>query len=132
MGGWKTWNPPEIPENLGCEFKWGGPTAPYATSVYFGQGRGKPARPWAEYTIETANHEQMLADAVIPLDFEQTFVNYAYSLGFAFEETFEEEIWSWPRETIRTDGTIAGLTRNLIDTRRLQESQQIQFFGVSP
>lgn len=62
-------------------------------------------------------------------------VNLGKSLDRVFEKAmdwadnnFQEEIeavkWTWPNETVRSDGSRAGTTRDIIDTAGLKQSQR--------
>lgn len=131
MAHWRKWTPPAMSEEeLVARHSWGGVMAPHAIAVYFGLEDGHEERPWVDYVIDNADHQGMLQDAVVTLDIEQTFVNYAYSLGFEFQEAIEADIWEWPRTTIRSTGEVAGLRRNAVDTGALRDSQDIEFFGL--
>lgn len=46
-------------------------------------------------------------------------------LSQAFDDAIADEIYSWPRETKRRNGRIAGKTRDIIDTGELLESKQV-------
>lgn len=46
-------------------------------------------------------------------------------LSQALDDAVADEIYSWPRETKRRNGRIAGKTRDIIDTKELLESKQI-------
>ena len=97
---------------------------------FFGLEKGHVPRPWTEYAIENSDHEGMLRDAVVPLDPVETFVNYSYALGFEFQEAIESDVWVWPGSTLRVSGEVVDSPRNIVDTGRLRDSQDIEFFGV--
>lgn len=131
MTYWRSWNPIELPtEEVSSRHSWGGVQAPYAIAVFFGLEKGHVARPWTEYAIENSDHERMLRDSVVLLDPVDTFVNYSYSLGFEFQEAIESDIWDWPNRTLRVSGEIVDSPRNIVDTGRLRDSQDIEFFGI--
>lgn len=47
-----------------------------------------------------------------------------FKTGFskALDQAMEASSWSWPRDTLRQNGSLAGYTRNIIDTGALQRS----------
>lgn len=50
--------------------------------------------------------------------------------GFAntCQEHITDERWDWPRETVRSDGSIVGSPRDAVDTGRLRDSQTQPFY----
>lgn len=128
-----TWNDINlhIPGEAIALYSWGGESAPHAANVYFGDGSSH-GRPWADYVIDDEENilEGLLQQSLVPYDVEQTFVNFAFSLGFAFQDAIEAPIWFWPNNTQRSDGTIVGSPRDIVDTGALRDSQSIELIGV--
>jgi hypothetical protein len=50
-------------------------------------------------------------------------------LSAAFQQSLEEEVWSWPRETRRVNGEIVSSPRNIIDTGTLKRSHSWKMTG---
>ena len=48
------------------------------------------------------------------------------SLGTALDEAMTANTWSWPRDTLRKSGELAGSSRDIVDMGRLYGSQQIK------
>lgn len=46
-------------------------------------------------------------------------------LSMALDRAMTEVSWPWPRQTQRASGELAGTSRDIVDTGRLYESQQI-------
>ena len=40
-------------------------------------------------------------------------------------KALEADVWSWPRTTLRQNGTTAGTTRDIVDTGRLRDSLKV-------
>lgn len=57
----------------------------------------------------------------------QAFVQYTRILYNQFTEEFADSKWTWPRETRRMNGEIAGQVRNIIDTGKLLNSQKLSY-----
>ena len=127
-----TWNEPDlnIPDEAIATYTWGD-GLDYAADVYFGDGYS-PGRPWVDYVIDDEEDllEGLLQDSLQPYDVGETFVNLAYSLGFAFQDAMEAPIWFWPNQTERSDGSIVDSPRDIVDTGSLIGSQTIEFTGV--
>lgn len=120
-----------IPEAT-VTYGWGGsyPSSEYAADVYFGYSG--PARPWADHVIDDEEDilDDLLLNSVVRDDFAQTFINFGFALGFAFQDAIEADIWYWPNRTERSDGTIVDSPRDIVDTGALRDSQTIDFTGV--
>lgn len=127
-----TWNEPDlnIPDDAIATYTWGD-GIDYAADVYFGDGYS-PGRPWVDHVVDDEDQllESLLQDSLVPYDVGQTFINFAYSLGFAFQDAIEAPIWFWPNDTVRSDGTIVGSPRDIVDTGMLRDSQTIELTGV--
>jgi hypothetical protein len=50
-------------------------------------------------------------------------------LSAAFQQSFTAVAWNWPRQTVRSNGSIVGSPRNLIDTANLRQSHSWQMTG---
>jgi len=50
-------------------------------------------------------------------------------LSAAFQQSFDEVAWSWPRETKRVNGEVVTSPRNIIDTRTLKDSHRWKMTG---
>lgn len=126
-----TWNEDayQVPEDLAAVYSWGR-GIDYAPDVYF--GFTGPARPWADYVIDDEEGilDDLLAMSIEPDDITQTFINFAFSLGFAFQDAIEAPIWYWPNFTVRSSGNIVGSPRDIVDTGALRDSQTIEFTGI--
>lgn len=125
-----TWNEDayKIPEEATITYRWG-EGLDYAADVYF--GFTGPARPWADYIIDDEGGlENLLLNSVVKDDFSQTFIDFGYSLGFAFQDAMESDIWYWPNFTVRKSGGIVGSPRDIVDTGALIDSQTIDFTGI--
>lgn len=62
---------------------------------------------------------------VVTRNAEKSFVRYSRVLFNKFTEQFADTKWSWPRRTLRKNGTTAERVRNIIDTGRLVDSQSM-------
>ena len=40
-------------------------------------------------------------------------------------KAMESDVWSWPRQTLRKNGSTAGLSRDIVDTGRLRDSLSV-------
>ncbi|MEM9214058.1 MAG: hypothetical protein AAGD25_06890 [Cyanobacteria bacterium P01_F01_bin.150] len=128
-----TWGnlPFDIPDDATATYTWGGESAPYAADVYFGDGYS-PGRPWVDYVVEYEDGilDDLLLDSLVYGDIRQTFINFAFSLGFAFQEAIEAPIWDWPGRTVRSDGSVVSSPRDIVDKGTLRDSQTIDITGV--
>jgi hypothetical protein len=50
-------------------------------------------------------------------------------LSAAFQQSFTAVAWNWPRQTVRSNGSIVGSPRNTIDTALLRQSHRWQMTG---
>ena len=57
----------------------------------------------------------------------KAFVEYSRVLYNQFTEEFADSKWTWPRNTRRKNGEIAGRVRNIIDTGELMGSQKLSY-----
>lgn len=58
---------------------------------------------------------------------ESAFQETTRELSEAIQNNFELIIWDWPNKTRRTDGTLVGSPRDVIDTGALRASQRLSF-----
>lgn len=121
-----TWNTPEVPRRT-ATYRW---TAPYAANVHEGgtersDGSVMPARPWTQAAIEETDLEEAFAENYERSgDIVEAFDDTAYYLAGRFEAMIRDERWEWDRVTKRSDGSVAGSPRTIVDTETLVNSQQ--------
>lgn len=48
------------------------------------------------------------------------------SLSQALDAAMESSTWNWPRETVRRNGSVAGTTRDIVDTGTLKASKKVK------
>ena len=44
----------------------------------------------------------------------------------ALDRAIDSNVWDWPRETIRSDGSTAGAKRDIVDTGKLKASSELK------
>lgn len=54
--------------------------------------------------------------------FDEMVGEFAQEINFQIEDTK----WTWPRETVRKNGTVVGSPRDIVDTGELKNSQFIE------
>lgn len=120
------WNPPKLTISK-ATYAW---KAPYAAVVHNGgtsraDGSTMPARPWTEAAIDETDLEGAFAENYQnTINLDEAFKDTAYYLAGRFEYMIRDERWKWDRDTVRSDGSIAGKIRNIVDTETLVNSQQ--------
>lgn len=87
-----------------------------------------PPRPWTEVALQRFDvseaFDRLMTQGLAP---EMAFKQTALALGGEFQTVMTEEIFSWPRETVRPTGEVAGTTRNIVSRGLLRASQQLEF-----
>lgn len=91
----------------------------YSSAVFFGEP-GKPGRPWMwdatakiDFELELTKNFKRLG-AIAP-----SFSELCESTFGLIRDQLKEEVYEWPRVTVRRSGEIAGSPRNIIDTGEL-------------
>ena len=62
---------------------------------------------------------------IVTRNAEKSFVRYSRVLYNKFTEEFATTKWSWPRKTLRKNGMLVDSPRDIIDTGRLLNSQEM-------
>jgi hypothetical protein len=122
------WNKLNIPRKQMATLKW---SADHAAIAHEGatlqNGTELPARPWVDETVQEFNATESYADNFHQLeDFTQAFTEMAIAFGETAQEIIETEMWEWPRQTVRQNGTVAGSPRDIVDTGELRDSYTIE------
>jgi hypothetical protein len=67
-----------------------------------------------------------------PIDrmIEDSFEELAQEFAITQIEQLESEKWDWPRQTVRSDGSVADSPRDIIDTGALRDSLYLEW--ISP
>lgn len=121
-----TWNPPKITNNLG-RYTY---DIHYAALVHEGADSSQfhyPARPWTDRAAAEADMEAQFKQF-----YQQTgSVNAAFNLLVEwFAEQMQAKLmsseWPWPHLTLRENGSVAGLVRDIFDTGDLYRSLQVE------
>lgn len=125
------WRPPKLPNRKTAQYV---NTAPYAVIVHEGaflrSGTVINGRPWMYGAISNElGIDNFVAAEVFAAEYESSG-----SFTKAFQKTARignEHVkrafdlgWTWPRETKRRNGQIAGTIRDIVDTGRLKRSQR--------
>ena len=86
-----------------------------------------PARPWVDETVQQFNATESYAESFQKSeDFAQAFTEMATQFGETAQEIIETEMWEWPRETVRRNGTVVGSPRDIVDTGKLRDSYTME------
>lgn len=122
------WNPPQITTTK-ATFTW---NVDYAADVHEGEtrtdGTRRPARRWTDAAIAETDLPQLVKDHFDETkDIGEAFKGMARDLGDRFTEMIEDERWEWDRPTRRSDGSLAGSPRDIVDTGALRDSQRLEF-----
>jgi hypothetical protein len=122
------WNKINIPRKQTATLTW---SADHAALVHEGatlkNGTELPARPWVDETVQQFNAPESYADSFQKSeDFAQAFTEMAEGFGEKAQEIIETQMWEWPRETVRQNGTVAGSPRDIVDTGELRDSYSIE------
>lgn len=122
------WNKLNIPRKQTATFTW---STDYAASVHEGatlkSGVELPARPWVDETVQQFNATESYAESFQKSeDFAQAFTEMATQFGETAQEIIETEMWEWPRETVRRNGTVVGSPRDIVDTGKLRDSYTME------
>lgn len=121
------WHPPK-PEYTKAHYTW---SADHAAQVHEGgiraDGSRMPARPFVDVTVE----ETDIAGAFVEnfqntKDLGEAFADTAYYLAGQFEQAIQDERWEWDRPTVRSDGSVVGSPRDIVDTGELLRSQSLE------
>jgi len=80
--------------------------------------------PKAEVKIESKKH-RVAANSAISKGVIAASTEIEKKLNDALRKSLSSGSWDWPRETIRSNGSIAGTSRNIVDTGALRDSQKI-------
>jgi hypothetical protein len=122
----ENWNPPTLNFNKAV-YEW---DVDYAEKVHEGEisrsGNVYPARPWTDDAIGRMDIEQEFRQAWIAHeDLNDSFEELSQILFNEFHVSMASEIWGWPNETDRRNGTTVGSPRDIIDTQELYNSQSV-------
>ena len=122
------WNKINIPRKQTATLTW---SADHAAIVHEGatlqNGTELPARPWVDESVQRFNATESYADNFQQSeDFAQAFTEMAIAFGETAQEIIETEMWEWPRQTVRQNGTVAGSPRDIVDTGELRDSYTIE------
>ncbi|MFM5926427.1 MAG: hypothetical protein ACKO9U_07425 [Dolichospermum sp.] len=122
------WNKIPIPRKQTATFKW---SSEHAAIVHEGvtlrNGTELPARPWVDETVQQFNTTEAYAQNFQESeDFAQAFTEMAEGFGAKAQEIIETQMWQWPRETVRRNGTVVGSPRDIIDTGELRDSYTME------
>ena len=74
--------------------------------------------------VTTGNFRARAAQAA-----EQATKAVMAELYGAFQQSFTAKAWAWPRQSERSNGSMVGSPRNLIDTANLRQSGSWQMIG---
>lgn len=122
------WNNINIPRKQTATLRW---SAEHAAIAHEGatlrNGTELPARPWVDHTRREFDAVGTYADAYQKSEnFGEAFEEMATQFGEEAQKAVEAEIWQWPRETVRQNGSVVGSPRNIIDTGELRDSYSIE------
>lgn len=123
------WNLPELPRQRAV-YRW---TAEYSAAVHEGyqrqDGTEAPARPWTDYALQQADVAEIFHTEYVRANGNmlRAWIATAERLDGEFRAAIETEVYQWDRETVRSDGSVAGLVRDIVDTSELRESQELTF-----
>ena len=123
------WNPPRLTSHT-ARYKWG---VPYAAAQHEGatlrNGGTIPPRPWTEYPLENGLRldQDLAGNYRRSQNLDAAFKATAITYNRAMQEAIASPVWNWPRRTVRSDGSIAGSPRDILDTGDLLNSQKLSF-----
>jgi hypothetical protein len=123
----ENWNPPNLTHTK-ATFSW---NVPYAAAVHEGEitpsGSVLPARPWTDHVVANIDAEREFASAYKDTDdLNNSFQSFVQVYFGEFQDAIASEIWSWPRPTRRTDGSVVTSPRSIVDTGELLRSQEVE------
>lgn len=91
-------------------------------------GTVMPAAPWTERAVEAFSIEDTFAALLDRGEtLEGAFKKTAALLGAEFTKAISSQLYSWPRDTVRATGELAGSPRNIVDRGGLRASQKLEF-----
>ena len=123
------WNPPVLTSHT-ARYEWG---VPYAAAQHEGatlrNGGTIPPRPWTEYPLENGLRldQDLAGNYRRSQNLSTAFKATATAYNRAMQEAIASPVWNWPRRTVRSDGSIAGSPRSIVDTGDLLNSQKLSF-----
>lgn len=129
------WNPPKAPTKKTAVYTWS-PVSDdgfhYAALVHNGgklrNGTDYPAREWTQKALEGVDLPEVFADEFKRNDsLEKAFQNTAQTYFRENQRAISSRSYSWPRETLRKSGEIAGRRRDIVDEGNLRDSQELEF-----
>lgn len=122
------WNNLNIPKNKRTTLSWNTRYAAYVHEGYTrNDGTTAPARPWVNTTIEEFEFiEELQNELVKSNSIKDAFEAMAESFGESCQENIEADIWNWDRPTKRSSGETVTSPRDIVDTKELYNSYNIE------
>jgi len=129
------WNAPKISRKTTAQFTWSPVSEDgfhYAALVhnggFFRLGGQYPARPWTKRALSEVDLVDTFADSFRRSDsLERAFEDTANTFFRENQKAIASRVWSWPNETRRKSGEIAGRRRDIVDEGTLLDSQKLEF-----
>ena len=124
------WHPPKI-DNIKARFK---SEADHSFDVHFGKLRADrsimPARPFIDSAVSLTAFEEIIKEAYRRGNGEvgdrltKAFIDLCEELHKNIKTEITSEKWAWDRPTWRSDGSVVGSPRDIVDTEELIKSQK--------
>lgn len=129
------WKPPKTPSRKTAVYTWDPVSEDgfhYAALVRNGgrlrNGTDYPARKFDEKALEQIDLAETFADEFKRNgSLEKAFQNTALAYARETQRAISSRAYSWPRETVRKSGEIAGRRRDIVDEGNLRDSQKLEF-----
>jgi hypothetical protein len=118
------WNPPKLSIHT-ARYSWG---VDYAAKVHEGD-IDYPARPWTDEAVGNIDFVEEFSLAWEKTQsLDESFRQVADELFYQMHLAMEDWIWEWPSTTRRKNGAVIPPgDRDIIDTRKLYNSQTLEF-----
>lgn len=114
------WNKLNIPKKIVSTHKW---TAEHAAIVH----EVDPARPWVDVTVQETDLVEILQENIQQSNnFSDAFQKTAEDFGDRCQQNIQDDRWDYPSVTVRSDGSTVSSPRNIIDTKELYNSYEME------